>query len=109
IENQIPFDRSGINSQTSGRVSIHASPGQDPGRESLSSMGIGDGEKDLIAASEFSEINSFGGRGDEVSYNNFSIRRISSSGSQLASSIPDEIDLRRMSSPANSSRRESIF
>nr|GEV43605.1 hypothetical protein [Tanacetum cinerariifolium] len=56
-------------------------------RESLSLMGIGDGEKDSIAASEFSEINSFGGRGDELSYNNFSIRRISSSGSQLVSSI----------------------
>nr|GFD22181.1 hypothetical protein [Tanacetum cinerariifolium] len=77
--------------------------------ESLSSTGIGHGEKDLIAASEFSEINSFGGRGDELSYNNFSIRQISSSGSQLVSSILGANVLRRMSSPTSSSRRESIF
>nr|GFB49197.1 reverse transcriptase domain-containing protein [Tanacetum cinerariifolium] len=37
-------------------------------------MGIRDGEKDSISASEFAEIISFGGRGDELSYNNFSIR-----------------------------------
>nr|GEW06211.1 hypothetical protein [Tanacetum cinerariifolium] len=78
-------------------------------KESLSSMRIEDEEKDSIAASEFSEMNSSGGRGDELSYYNFSIRRISSSGSQSASSIPNGIDLRIMSSLANSSRRESIF
>nr|GEY16293.1 hypothetical protein [Tanacetum cinerariifolium] len=33
-------------------------------RESLSSTRTGDGENDSIAASEFSETNSFGGRGD---------------------------------------------
>nr|GEV46397.1 hypothetical protein [Tanacetum cinerariifolium] len=31
IENQIPFDHSSINSQTSARFSIHASSGHDPG------------------------------------------------------------------------------
>nr|GEX83964.1 hypothetical protein [Tanacetum cinerariifolium] len=33
-------------------------------------MGIGDGEKDSISSLEFSETNSSGGRGDELSYNN---------------------------------------
>nr|GFA88705.1 hypothetical protein [Tanacetum cinerariifolium] len=46
-------------------------------RESLSSMGIGDGEKDLISALEFSKKNSSGGRGDELSYNNLLVRQIS--------------------------------
>nr|GEY03335.1 hypothetical protein [Tanacetum cinerariifolium] len=80
-------------------------------RESLSSTGIGDGEKDSIAASEFSEINSFEGRGDELSYNNFSIRRIYSSGSQSTSSVPGGIDLRRMkkkSSSASKRRFEKV-
>nr|GEU67517.1 hypothetical protein [Tanacetum cinerariifolium] len=70
---------------------------------------IGDGEKDSIAASEFAETNSSSGRGEELSYNNFSIRRMSSSKSQSVSSIPGGIDLRRVSSPANSSKRESII
>nr|GEX44869.1 hypothetical protein [Tanacetum cinerariifolium] len=64
-------------------------------KESISSTRIRDEEKDLIAASEFLEINSFNGRGDELSYTNFLIRRISSSGSQPVSSIPGGIDLRR--------------
>nr|GFA23033.1 hypothetical protein [Tanacetum cinerariifolium] len=68
-----------------------------------------DGEKDSLAASEFAETNSFDGRGEELSYNNFSIRRMSSSKSQSVSSIPGRIDLRRVSSPANSSKRESIL
>nr|GEY96790.1 reverse transcriptase domain-containing protein [Tanacetum cinerariifolium] len=41
-------------------------------RESLSSSGIGDGEKDSISASELSKTNSSDGRGDELSYNNLS-------------------------------------
>nr|GEZ58681.1 hypothetical protein [Tanacetum cinerariifolium] len=77
--------------------------------ESLSSMGIGDGEKESISATEFSKTNSSGGRGDELSYKNLLVRRISFSGSQSVSSIPGGIDLRRVSSPANSSKRESIF
>nr|GFB45481.1 hypothetical protein [Tanacetum cinerariifolium] len=72
-------------------------------------MRIGDGEKDSLAASEFAETNSFSGRGEELSYNNFSIRRMSSLKSQSVSSIPGEIDLRRVSSPANLSKRESIL
>nr|GEY38225.1 hypothetical protein [Tanacetum cinerariifolium] len=78
-------------------------------RESLSSMRIEDGEKDLIAALEFLELNSSRGRGDELSYNNLSIKRISSSRSQLDSSILGGINLKRMTLPTNSSRRESIL
>nr|GEZ26278.1 hypothetical protein [Tanacetum cinerariifolium] len=47
--------------------------------KSMSSI-IGDGEKDSISALEFSETNSSGGRGDELSYNNLWERRISFSG-----------------------------
>nr|GFD53775.1 hypothetical protein [Tanacetum cinerariifolium] len=39
-------------------------------KESLSSLGIGNGEKDSISALEASELNSSGRRGDELSYNN---------------------------------------
>nr|GEV20942.1 hypothetical protein [Tanacetum cinerariifolium] len=69
----------------------------------------GDGEKDSLAASEFAETNSFGGRGEELLYNNFSIRRMSSLKSQSVSLIPGGINLRRVSSPANSSKKESIL
>nr|GFB09150.1 hypothetical protein [Tanacetum cinerariifolium] len=49
-------------------------------KELLSSMRIGNGEKDLTLALEFSETNSSGGRGDELLYNNLWKRRISFSG-----------------------------
>nr|GEX69128.1 reverse transcriptase domain-containing protein [Tanacetum cinerariifolium] len=66
-----------------------------------------DGEKDSITASEFLELSSFGGQGDELPYKNISTRRISSSGSKSASSISGEIKSILANSPENSSRRES--
>ncbi|GKF79465.1 hypothetical protein Tco_0235033, partial [Tanacetum coccineum] len=45
-------------------------------RESLSSTGIGDGEKDLIIASEFLELNFSGGQGDEIFLNPLSDEEI---------------------------------
>nr|GEW66740.1 hypothetical protein [Tanacetum cinerariifolium] len=70
-------------------------------KESLSSTGIGNRAKDSIAASEFSEINSSGGRGDELSYNNLLISQVSSSGSQSVSLIPGGINLRRVGNSAS--------
>nr|GFD41541.1 hypothetical protein [Tanacetum cinerariifolium] len=49
-------------------------------RGSLSLLGIGDGEKDSIPALEMSETISSSGRGDELSYNNLLVTRISFSG-----------------------------
>nr|GFB38764.1 hypothetical protein [Tanacetum cinerariifolium] len=97
ILERIKGDKNGTEEHPREDCSVHESS------SGIYSSDYGDGEKDLLAASEFAEINSSGGRGEELSYNNFLIRRISSSKSQSVSSIPGGIDLKRVSSPVNSS------
>ncbi|GKA16252.1 hypothetical protein Tco_0695999, partial [Tanacetum coccineum] len=62
-------------------------------RELLSLTGIRSGEKDSIIVLVISALSSSGGHGDELSYDKFSTRRISSSRSKSVSSILGGIGL----------------